>query len=832
MRPPGSYTPLEAEQGLVRPNYQSGIFGGITLDQVSAIRAVEGIEVAAPVANIGYVDFGGRVEVPMQRYLNGDDQQLFRIRPTWAMDRGTSRFVGAPYYVYVSRNSTTVLPRVRYQRRSAFGWGDQPAYAEVVPGRADPVPVCTNYEHDKDATRLETGRAPGSFGYRDPYSPGGPFFSCFYLDTVPADLANAPEGAEDPRRLTARLSVPMPVLVAAIDPEAEAALWGLDRAVVAGRMLTPGDVVTTDPDGNPVMPMVIASSVDVDQQLSATVERVAAPGGRMLSDALSGEDDLVGRVAALPGTPVAEVGPIESAKFWADENDRRLAESYGNAVDNYYTVGPSTYDDRGSDGELTVRPAQNPEEVYQSGLVGGLAPVGSDDAAVRPVLGHPNAMARSVPGIGLVGEFDPSKAAGTEDLSGLTAETYVSPLLPGADPASQEALGNQPLAPSSNLGGYAAQRPSLLTTFAGAEPLLQSSNFRGASSRAPVSVVRVRVRGVEGPDPVSRERLNLAATAIAQRTGLAVDVVAGASGVPTTVVLPAGQHGRPELRLVETWARKGVAYEVIDAVDRKSAALFALILATCALVVGNAAAAAVRTRRTELGVLSGLGWSAGRLFGDGPAGAGGGRPSRRHPGRSRGRSAWPASPASRSTRGRAALAVPVAVGLAALAGLGPAFRAARAAPVDAVRPLLWTPRRVRPVRSLAGMSLASLRRIPGRTLLAPPPLGHRRDSRDSCCWSVSARSSGGRWSAPCSGTRWPLCAQPRPLSRWWRSGCSAPSPSPTCSTWPSGSRLSSWRCCGAADGGGAGFGPAGARPRGPGSALLGSLGGGGARRRG
>jgi putative ABC transport system permease protein len=73
--------------------------------------------------------------------------------------------------------------------------------------------------------------------------------------------------------------------------------------------------------------------------------------------------------------------------------------------------------------------------------------------------------------------------------------------------------------------------------------------------------------------------------------------------------------------------------------------------------------------------------------------------------------------------GRAAVAVPVAVGLAALAGLGPALRAARATPVDAVRPLVWAPRRVRPVRSLGGMALAGLRRTPGRAGLAAAALG-------------------------------------------------------------------------------------------------------------
>lgn len=139
VRPASSYTELERTQQLVRPNYQSGIFGGITTAQLAAIRAVTGVEVAAPVANLGYAHFGGAVEVPVSTYLNGDAQQLFRITPTWTMDRGTSRFVGTPLYVYVSTHRTVVLKDVPYTRDGG-NYRGLPTYAEVMPGRGKPVP--------------------------------------------------------------------------------------------------------------------------------------------------------------------------------------------------------------------------------------------------------------------------------------------------------------------------------------------------------------------------------------------------------------------------------------------------------------------------------------------------------------------------------------------------------------------------------------------------------------------------------------------------------------------------------------------------------------------
>ena len=66
---------------------------------------------------------------------------------------------------------------------------------------------------------------------------------------------------------------------------------------------------------------------------------------------------------------------------------------------------------------------------------------------------------------------------------------------------------------------------------------------------------------------------------------------------------------------------------------------------------------------------------------------------------------------------RAALAVPAATGLALLAGLVPAARAARAQPIAAVRPAVLEVRRAWRPRGLGGLALVNLVRTPGRTAL-------------------------------------------------------------------------------------------------------------------
>jgi len=182
-----------------------------------------------------------------------------------------------------------------------------------------------------------------------------------------------------------------------------------------------------------------------------------------------------------------------------------------------------------------------------------------------------------------------------------------------ANAATRRALGGDPL-PSLNLGGYVSQPVDLITTLA-ALPALNDGTFTGnLHSADPISVIRVRVGGVSGPDALSLERIKMVAQQIAQRTGLQVDIVAGSSPEPTTIDLPPGRFGQPALQLIEGWVKKGVAVTVITAVDKQSAVLFMLVLVVCVLFVANSAAAAIRGRRHELGVLACLGWARPRLF--------------------------------------------------------------------------------------------------------------------------------------------------------------------------------------------------------------------------
>jgi len=379
-------------------------------------------------------------------------------------------------------------------------------------------------------------------------------------------------------------------------------------------------------------------------------------------------------------------------------------------------AGPTTYHQQ-PDGTLRVDTTDPDPDVYNG--EGTLTPLPrpwlTEDTSFRPLtslrLGPGGQDSRQWHAVGL---FDPEKLTGFSDLGKVSLETYEPPVAQGADDRSRAALGGRPLEPSGNPAGYLSAPPLLLTTLASVPGLL--ANGTSPQRTAPISAIRVRVADVHGYSKRSAERVRLVAERIAQTTGLDVDITLGSSPAPQTVDLPAGSFGRPELRLTENWSALGVASTITRAVDRKSAALFVLVLVVCVLFLGNAVSAAVRDRRPELAVLACIGWPARRIaaliLGEVTAlGLAAGLLSIGL--------AFPLGAAlgiGVDWR-QALLAVPVALLLALVAGLAPALRAARAHPAVALRPPVATARWVRRPRSLPGLALVNLVRTPGRTLL-------------------------------------------------------------------------------------------------------------------
>jgi hypothetical protein len=686
VRPRGSRTALESQTGTVQPNFLSGIYGGITLAQYHRIQRIPGVQVAAPVAMVGYL----LPEVPVTVRLPaaaaaGHGRQLYRVRTTWVSDGGSVRIPQPPSYVYLTSNRM----------------GGHGAY-EVLP---------------------DGSRASMCEGY--PLSATGPPFGAARQASVWCwSRANGMGGDGSWEKLSARrpgfaVEWDFPMLVAAIDPAAEARLDGLNHAVTSGRYLGEhaGLSVGAITDGGSTFPVLAASSSGVGEYAAVQVQRLPDPARPPALDPgqLRQDGPVPGRAVAdrtiTAGDAYQRLVSLLSGTAYQDFDDYPVA---------FWNVGPTTYH-RGRGGRLVAAAVHNPGSIWSTPVPGiGSPPMDEAATAYRSVREHENtnsSQVNAIPYPRAVGLFNPARIRAFDPLSAVPLGPYQPVTAAPADAASRRALGGHNLLPSLSLGGYVSQPVQLITTLAALPGLENSAVFRGDLHAAdPISVIRVRVAGVTGPDKLSLARIKQVAQEIAVTTHLTVDIVRGSSPSPVTVSLPAGKFGQPPLRVSENWVHKGVAVAILSAVDKTSVVLFTLVLVVCALFVANSATAAVRGRRRELGVLACVGWTRPRIFagvlgelaliGLVAGGAGGAL-------------SLPLSAALhlRASPGRAALAVPAALALAVLAGAIPAWLASRADPVEAIRPAVLAIRRGRHPRGITGLAVANVLRTPGRSLI-------------------------------------------------------------------------------------------------------------------
>jgi putative ABC transport system permease protein len=744
VRPPQTRTGLEQSQRLVRPNFLSGVYGGITMREWKRILKMPGVSVAAPVANVGYVLPFANVPISITGLVDNAPYQLYRIHPTWVANGGLSRYPAPDAYVYYTPNHVFT---------SASKWG---GFVESGAG-AKPLQSCSGF----------------NVGASQPESPFPPlsaqgYLSCFPTAFEALGLGNPISVNGFPSRQFPRnrsyvgtvISAYFPIYVTAIDPTQEAKLVGLDRAIVRGRYLRPNEGLmpyTPKSSGRAIrghlIPILASTRTYIDERVDIRIERLQIPKGidvpRMLATgtcAGSGSTCQT-RLAAPAGSASKTARAFVSSLHGQTLSQRSipasaiyrqlLREPTSNAwragifaSDAYWTTTQARYRQLGPE-HLTPIAVHNPADIWASRFSNFYTPPRDNlDPQYRQLhervssnlIEHNVAVWKPMQ---VVGEFDPAKLASFSPLSKVPLETYAPPTLTPAREQDRQALHGHPLLPTQNLGSYIQQPPLLLTTMEGLKSFLSPKIWRTnndtsavpqAQRAAPISAIRVKVSGVTGPDALSLTRIRVVAQRIHDATGLAVDITAGSSPHPVLISLPKGNFGQPALQLFEGWSKKGVTVGFLRALDRKDLGLFALILLICGFFLGNGALASVRARRTEIGTLLTLGWSRPTIFkvilaelstiglAAGVIGA---------------------ALAALLTKtlsldapiARSLLVIPVALALAIIFGTPPAWSAARGAPRDALLPPVTTQLRRRSVRGLPGLALANSSRVPVRTAL-------------------------------------------------------------------------------------------------------------------
>lgn len=772
VRPAGAETSFERAHELVDDGFLSGLFGGITLDQYEKIRSLPGVSLAAPVANVGYFLYEQTLFVPLPKSARPQGPAVFKVDLGWDVHHGLSSYPGRTFYIYWNPGTLHFGPSAGQDLPALpqpFVWPPTVGVQDV-PGSKMELPVCDGWSERRSSS-------PPSALVADPYKQAlQPAFECtasvVTLDgkLVRAEVPNVING-EASGELAAEVTFDIPVLVAGVDPDAEGALVGLKGSMTSGSYLaegaglsTPGDVPGTGKPSSQctrfsssgpgtcyvrTYPVIASTDTYLDEAAQLTVHRLAVPRGTDLAEQL-GSMNAYSFLSRLSGSTVAKMS-VTPTYAWrqalAHFSDSAWFSSSSLSGFSLAYWRPSATTDRVStSGVVSPSVVTNDPRVWTSNaglsvLVGAsLAPPGSDDTWYRSLSVYGASSAATTidgkwtalaPLPHLVGTFDPSKLRGFSPLSKVPLQTFYPPTVAAGDLAAKRVLGDKPLAPTTDLAGYLSQPPLLLTTIRGAialdngegdaalvGPGIHAEAYQGASPRAPISTIQVRVRGVTGPNAASLAKIQAVAAKIRQLTGLTVNVTAGSSPTREKVALAHGNFGQPAMVVDQAWVKEYVAPVVTAALAGRDLVLQVLVLATCALSVAGVAGTSVRQRRQQLAVLSTFGWPGwpryllvaaeatlagllGAVLGAAALGL------------------LAAAGAAKVSAAHAALVVPVGIALAALAASVPALQAARVAPLEALRPPGARLKVLRTrVRSLNTLAVTNLLSAPGRSLLA------------------------------------------------------------------------------------------------------------------
>jgi hypothetical protein len=548
VRPPAARSELEVRDGLIRPNYFSGLVGGITSAQYETIRDLPGIEVAAPIALIGFVEWPTAWVMNLQDSVSPDGPTVLRLRIDASGESGLSRYpLGDLYLVAASGRVQTAAGR----------------------------------------TTLDVGSAVIDCSVE---------VRCFSGSTLTPPV---PQAAGVP---ATTFVFSLPIVVAGVEPAAEAALAGLDGCVTAGRYLRDADVPTevgSTAGQQTSIPVLVSTTSFIDETVHAMVARAHDPG------------------LVLSGTRPQEVpvwDPVSDRTMSAEDLYRQFVRAIGSA--SFYNVSPLwspaevAYQVLASD-QLRALTVPADPSVFANPLVlaTGLdtGPVEARDVWFRQLAARPQLRRDELPNTWLrVGEYDPGCLPSFDQLAGGGGiDAYSLPRVVTPD--------GKILGPTRSMAGYVNAPPLVLTTLAGARWFADPKRFNGAPGAAFISAIRVRVAGAAEAGPLAYARLARTAAEIHERTGLAVDIVVGSSPKNVAVTLPAGTFGRPDLVVREGWSVTGVAYTFSRALQVQDFALFAVALVGALALVAQTAFVSVRRRRSEFAVLRAFGWRGSHL---------------------------------------------------------------------------------------------------------------------------------------------------------------------------------------------------------------------------
>jgi hypothetical protein len=586
VRPAAARLDLEKTTGLVEPNFVSFEgSGGISLAQLARIRALADVDIAAPIAVVGYLSYSFSAPIVFTATLPSRPT-LYRVTVAATTSDGvnsinvgtaTGRVLLGPfdlkkpnapfatdasYFEYAAdgvKVAFPVLPKIQSPLVAVDPAAEAallgPSGSFLVPLAAtllDPAATVGTFDRNLIPKTFQDSRTALLIlkASKDPTIEARPVMpivvstSLYAPLTVRLDvtqLGHPFEAFPPPGRVLDRLATaasaagPGSTVIGSTSVDATGLLRPFGAPAVA--LTWPGSTAPTD------VPFGVGNSQDFRAAL--TSRPTYEPRAPLVQS---------------PGLPTFGIKPLGPASMLGQANTAREAEQSYRRVTEY---------------PLALGQGFTPQNPYDRPFI--LAPVGEfrlGDLAL------PTDPLSYVP----LGMYD-------EPRSQLVADDHGNPL---ASPRT--------FTPTFNPAGVLTVPPLAFTSIANGAALKGSS---------PIDAVRVRVGGLGAFDQASQARVERVAAQISD-LGLDVDIVAGSSPRPVNIFVPEYRLGPPakDLGYVQQgWTTLGAAQSVERGLSALNVILLELALAAAAALAIGLLVIEFAVRRADSAILRALGWS-------------------------------------------------------------------------------------------------------------------------------------------------------------------------------------------------------------------------------
>ncbi|NMC46892.1 MAG: M28 family peptidase [Chloroflexi bacterium] len=573
VRPASSVSDVERDTRLVEGNYLGSSYGGITDEQYALIRSIDEVEVAAPVATVGYfVNSTGAVFV---RLDPGEVNTLYRITFTWSGDDPTlqDEETQVAYFAttdfsrnYILRGNLAVdLAMSPAQQWALMNIGIIPSQWVLVAG-IDP-------EQEAQLIGLDTALLAGD-----------------YLEDAPLE-----EGLEN--RTTKKVKIPL------IINNQNYTELGISMKIEALPL-----------EGNAETMKIIQIEGGQEWQTSLRQiydARLDAEGQLLLDEQL---DLSVGR------KPLA----IQSVVFNTSSAPEISSDLPGSAyttgggvnIDRDITLLPGSYSYEAqtqspfSDGQplFALKPFGTWGEMLGSELEVSREGWGGRYYENMPLIPDDTMLYRPLQVVqqkgfmfDVKGIYDLSVIHDSiDELTYAPLGIYDPPMAELQYDESAQPLAAQTILPGLNPGALVTRPPLALTNLQGARYLSGREDY--------IDAIRVRVAGMEGYSEENLHKVERVASEISERTGLHVDVIAGSSPRDVWVHVPGMGY------LEEAWTTLGAVQHITQGINAMNIALLMVFLIVAGVFIAFTTNVSLMSRIEEIGVLRAVGWRKTDVF--------------------------------------------------------------------------------------------------------------------------------------------------------------------------------------------------------------------------